>query len=68
MTQQVALAVGTPVLSAVASSRIHAVAADGEYADAVLSGVRLALGVDTLVTVAAAALVWICLGRALRRA
>ncbi|KUM69497.1 MFS transporter [Streptomyces sp. ISL-22] len=68
MTQQVALAVGTPVLSAVASSRIHAVAADGEYADAVLSGVRLALGVDTLITVAAAALVWICLGRALRRA
>lgn len=68
MTQQVALAVGTPVLSAVASSRIHAVEADGSYADAVLSGVRLALGVDTLLTVAAAALVWFCLGRALRRA
>ncbi|CAM5469222.1 MFS transporter OS=Streptomyces alboniger OX=132473 GN=CP975_18270 PE=4 SV=1 [Streptomyces alboniger] len=67
MTQQVALAMGTPVLSAIASSRIHAVQGDGPYADAVLSGVRLALGVDTLVTVAAAALVWLCLGRALRR-
>ncbi|MEV0319437.1 MFS transporter [Streptomyces sp. NPDC050658] len=67
MTQQVALAVGTPVLSAVANSRIHAADADTPYADAVRSGVRLALGVDALVVLAAAAAVWFCLGRALRR-
>ncbi|WP_254802884.1 MFS transporter [Kitasatospora sp. SUK 42] len=66
MTQQVALAMGTPVLSAVASSRIHALEGNGSHADAVLSGVRLALGVDTLVVAAAAVLLWFCLGRALR--
>ncbi|MFE4973796.1 MFS transporter [Kitasatospora sp. NPDC056651] len=68
MTQQVALAMGTPVLSAIASSRIHTLEGAGSHADAVLSGVRLSLGVDAVVVVAAAALLWICLGRALRRA
>ncbi|MGW2635604.1 MFS transporter [Streptomyces sp. NPDC001348] len=67
MTQQVALAMGTPVMSAVASGRIHALASSHRYDDAVLSGVRLALGADTLLTAVAAALVWICLGRAPRR-
>jgi MFS family permease len=55
MTQQVALAVGIPILSGVATARLHALETGHTAAEAVLGGVRLALGVDVAVLVLAAA-------------
>lgn len=61
MTQQVALAVGIPILSAVATSHIRVLSGAGSAA--VLSGVRLALGVDACVLLAAIALLVVFLLR-----
>jgi len=52
MTRQVAGAVGTPVLGAVAATRAVQ-----------LTGIHVALGVDVVVTLAGAALVWAGLRR-----
>ncbi|GAB1688966.1 MFS transporter [Krasilnikovia sp. M28-CT-15] len=58
MTQQVALAVGIPVMSAVAVGRIHQLEADRlPTAEAVLGGVHLALGIDAAIVLVALVLV-----------
>ncbi|WP_101833328.1 MFS transporter [Frankia canadensis] len=59
MTQQVALTLGIPVLSAIANARATALTHAGGHsaAGATLGGIRLALGVNAAVTVAVAALV-----------
>ncbi|MFI5528789.1 MFS transporter [Kitasatospora sp. NPDC051853] len=64
MAQQVALAVGIPVISAVAATRIHALEATESATRAVLGGVRLALLIDAGVVLIGAVLVWSFLKRA----
>ncbi|GAA1971522.1 MFS transporter [Kitasatospora viridis] len=67
-TQQVGLTVGIPLLSALASARVDTLGAAGHsFAAATLGGVRLGLGVDAAVVVAAALLTGLGL-RAWRRA
>ncbi|MER5863920.1 MFS transporter [Kitasatospora sp. NPDC002040] len=51
MTQQVGLAVGIPVMSAIATTRIHAMEATHSATDSVLSGLRLAFTLDAGVVV-----------------
>ncbi|GAA0700205.1 MFS transporter [Kitasatospora atroaurantiaca] len=63
MTQQVGLAAGIPVLSAVATSRIHALEATHSTSEAVLSGVRLALAIDAGVVLLAALVIALLLRR-----
>jgi hypothetical protein len=67
MTQQVALAVGIPVISSIAAGRIHALEATHSESESVFSGVRLALAVDAGVVVLAAAVITVFLGRAVQR-
>jgi EmrB/QacA subfamily drug resistance transporter len=57
MTQQVALAVGIPVMSAIAATRIHHLEATRSAQDAASGGLRLALLVDSGVVVVGLVLV-----------
>ena len=63
MTQQVALALGTPVLSAVATAHLRTVTANHAAGAAVLAGVRLALLVDLVVLLVAVLALAVLLGR-----
>ncbi|MCK9920662.1 MFS transporter [Frankia sp. AgPm24] len=65
LTQQVALTLGIPVLSAVANARTNTLRADGDHspADAVLGGLHLALGVNAAVTAVVVVLVTVFLVR-----
>ncbi len=54
MSQQVGIAMGIPVVSAIATARIHALGGGGRHA--VLSGIGLALAVDAALCVAVAGL------------
>jgi MFS family permease len=63
MTQQVALAVGIPVLSAVAASRILVLQTTDASVEAVLSGLRLALAVDAGVLLLTMIVIAALLGR-----
>lgn len=60
MSQQIGITMGTPVMSAVATAAM----AGGAGADAVLSGVRVAIGVNAALVVAGTLLAAALLGRA----
>ncbi len=70
MTQQVALTLGIPILSAIANARTTALLDAGGHsaAEALLGGIRLALGADVAATAVAAVLVAVFLVRPGRRA
>ncbi|WP_041254415.1 MFS transporter [Frankia sp. EAN1pec] len=59
MTQQVALTLGIPIMSAVATARTSALTAGGDHSarEATLGGIQTALVVNGLVTIALAALI-----------
>ncbi|MFC8451604.1 MFS transporter [Kitasatospora sp. NPDC057223] len=57
LTQQVAIAIGTPLMSAVATARIHSQAATHTAGEAVLGGVRLALLADAGIVAVGALLI-----------
>lgn len=61
MSQQIGIALGIPIMSAIASARIHALGS--ETTEAVLSGLRTAISVNVALCLVAAALVWLCLGK-----
>jgi hypothetical protein len=64
MTQQLALAVGIPVMSAVAVTRVHALEATHATSAAVSGGLRLALLVDAGIVLVGIVLVAVFLTRA----
>ena len=57
MTQQVGITIGIPILSAIASSRIHLLEGTSSRQDAVLGGVTTAVLVDAAIVVGGALLV-----------
>ncbi|WP_425444348.1 MFS transporter [Saccharothrix carnea] len=57
MTQQVGITIGIPILSAIASSRIHLLETTSSRQDAVLGGVTTAVLVDAAIVVGGALLV-----------
>jgi len=63
MTQQVGITIGIPILSAIATSRIHVLQATVSSRDAVLGGVTLAVLVDACIAVAGAVLIALFLRR-----
>jgi predicted MFS family arabinose efflux permease len=67
LTQQVAITIGIPILSAVAAARTGALRGVLDPARATLGGIHLALVVDVAVTLAGAALIWVGLRRRARR-
>jgi hypothetical protein len=65
LSQQIALTLGTPILSAIAVARTSSVESSRPAVEALLEGIHAAIGIDVLVHLAAAALVAVFL---LRRA
>jgi MFS family permease len=63
LTQQVAITIGIPILSAVAAARTGALRGVLDPARATLGGIHLALVVDVAVTLVGAALIWVGLRR-----
>jgi EmrB/QacA subfamily drug resistance transporter len=68
LTQQVGITLGIPILSAVATARITALAGARSAPDAVLGGTSLAIAVDTVIVLAGALLIGYFLRRSARTA
>ncbi len=63
MTQQVSIAVGIPIMSSIATARLHSLSADHPHTQAVLGGINLALLCNGLLVLVVA----LTVGFALRR-
>ncbi|KJY41162.1 MFS transporter [Streptomyces sp. NRRL B-1568] len=63
MTQQVALAVGIPLMSSLATGRMHALEATHTTAQSVLAGVRIAMAADAVIVLATVILITVFLRR-----
>jgi predicted MFS family arabinose efflux permease len=68
LTQQVSITIGIPIMSAVATARIHSLRASESLKAATLGGINLAILVNGLLVVAVALLIATTLRRANRRA